>query len=126
MMLRKFASQEIRQGTPKNYKIIWKKGDAIPAASPEMEEFYFWLGEWDRMYDRLSQTTDEVIRFDSETSQARFTLLHQAMEAAQAAVPEGQPWVRWSVAPLDEKTREWLLNDDGNAEPYVPVQTTQP
>ena len=106
--------QEIRKGTPKNYKTIWKKGDAIPAASPEMEEFYFWLDEWDRIYDRLSQTTDEKIRFESETSKSRFTLLNQAVEAAQAVVPEWQPWVQRKVAPLDEKTREWLL-DDGNS-----------
>ncbi len=102
--------QEIRQGTPKDYKTIWKKGDAIPAASPEMEEFYFWLDEWDQVYDRLSQTTDEVIRFDSKAEQSRFTLLNQAMDAAQASVPEWQPWVHGDVAPLDDATRQWLLN----------------
>ena len=30
---------ELRQGTPKNYITIWKKGDAVPAASEEMEKY---------------------------------------------------------------------------------------
>ncbi len=31
---------EIRQGTPGNYVLIWKKGDPIPAASEEMEAYF--------------------------------------------------------------------------------------
>ena len=108
--LEQHSIQEIRQGTPKDYRTIWKKGDDIPAASPEMEEFYFWLDVWDRMYDRLSETTDEAIRFDSEAAQTRFMLLNQAMEAAESVVPEWQPWVGRNVKPLDENTRQWLLD----------------
>ncbi|MBR5111426.1 MAG: hypothetical protein IK099_14700 [Clostridia bacterium] len=108
--LERHSIQEIRQGTPKDYRTVWKKGDSIPAASPEMEEFYFWLGEWDRMYDRLSETTDEVIRFGSEAIQTRFMLLRQAIEAAESIVPEWQPWVGMDVKPLDENTRKWLLD----------------
>ena len=113
--LERHSIQEIRQGTPKDYRTIWKKGDSIPAASPEMEEFYFWLGEWDRMYDRLSETTDEVIRYDSAATQTRFILLHQVMEAAESVVPEWQPWVGMNVTMLDEKTREWLLNTESGS-----------
>ena len=31
---------ELRQGTPKDYITIWKKGDAVPAASDEMETYF--------------------------------------------------------------------------------------
>ena len=30
---------ELRQGTPKNYLTVWKKGDPVPAASEEMERY---------------------------------------------------------------------------------------
>ena len=30
---------ELRQGTPKNYITLWKKGDTVPAASEEMEKY---------------------------------------------------------------------------------------
>ena len=31
---------ELRQGTPKDYITIWKKGDVVPAASDEMETYF--------------------------------------------------------------------------------------
>ena len=103
---------EIRQGTPGDYKTLWKKGSReIEKASAEMEEYYFWHD----LLNRLSFNTEVY----PESGSVGYSLWvwHDALltqqNAVEATVPEWQPWHGYPLAAerkLDAETVEWLLS----------------
>ena len=71
---------EIRQGSPKDYITLWKKGETIPAASEEMEAFY----EWDNHYTPYPYEPDaDTVRIDMDIDE-----YSRKLDELQAAVPE--------------------------------------
>ena len=65
---------ELRQGTPKNYITLWKKGDTVPAASEEMEKYI-------ELEDTCYQSDDDS---DEELSESIWITLDRLRET----VPE--------------------------------------
>ncbi len=79
---------EIRSGTPDVYEVVWKPGDAIPAASDELETYMALtkeLGELPR------QETDEPgVYVTTPEAQERETEIYNQMADLQYTIPEWQ------------------------------------
>lgn len=103
---------EIRRGTREDYVTLWRAGETIPAASPEMEAYYGWIEDMDRFEERRVELSGGEIGFLSAQDAERDSLMHTHWIALQAAVPEWQPWVGPQVKLLDEATLRWLLGGD--------------
>ena len=73
--------QEIRRGTPEDYVTVWKRGDAIPDASEEMNAWY----EMHDKYWRLLETETRGPREDEEMEDLDFD-----MDKLYRRVPEWQ------------------------------------
>lgn len=105
------ANVEIRQGTPADYRVLWRQGDgnaAIPAASPEMEEYYAWKTVVRRLDAHGTGTADGKALFEA-ADRERYSLALRQEDALAACVPEWQPRVEKQYLPLDEETIQWIL-----------------
>ena len=75
---------EIRQGTPDNYIIVWKKGEPLPAASEEMEKYFALQDAYWKMFEALPVTEDGKV----DISDQEFYAWHDKLEEASLVVPE--------------------------------------
>ena len=75
---------ELRQGTPKDYITVWKKGDAVPAASEEMERFFALIEQTGEQH--FYEPHGINFRYDDEESDVEETV--QVLETLQQSVPE--------------------------------------
>lgn len=103
---------EIRQGTPDQFAVLWKYGDPIPAASEEMEQYYNWADIMDHYAEKLIEGPDGKVGFATVEDANRYMLIHRQWEALESIVPEWQPWVRDAYEPLSEDTIRWILDED--------------
>lgn len=76
---------EIRQGKPNSYVTLWSKGEAIPAASEEMEAYFAVADQLDAWFSNAPASADGKVRLDHE-----YFLWQDKMEEARRAVPEWQ------------------------------------
>ena len=79
---------EIRSGAPDEYEIVWQAGDAIPAASEEMES-YFAIKEQMAMI-RWRETEDGKTYAISFEENQRYQALEEQLLAVRKTVPEWQ------------------------------------
>lgn len=75
---------EIRQGSPENYKTIWKKGDPIPEASEEMEAYY----TFEKQYFPTVPEDVELRGWNLPEDQEIMEEYESKMEEMYNAVPE--------------------------------------
>ena len=75
---------EIRQGSPENYKTIWKKGDPIPEASEEMEAYY----TFEKQYFATVPEDVELRGWNLPEDQEIMEEYESKMEEMYNAVPE--------------------------------------
>ena len=78
---------EIRQGTPQDYIVIWKKGDPVPAASEEMERYYTLEKAFDRWVDSFRNDAGNISITVTGTEN-EFFAWQDRLEDARLAVPE--------------------------------------
>ena len=79
---------EIRQGTPRDYITIWKKGDPIPAASEEMERYYALEKAYVQWMDSLYRDENGNINIVVNDAGDPFFAWQDRLEEARQAVPE--------------------------------------
>lgn len=79
---------EIRQGTPRDYITVWKKGDPIPAASEEMERYYALEKDFGHWYDSLYRDEDGNVNVVVNGTDDPFFAWQDRLEEARRAVPE--------------------------------------
>ena len=78
---------EIRQGTPQDYIVIWKKGDPVPAASEEMERYYTLEKAFERWVDSFRNDAGNISITVTGTEN-EFFAWQDRLEDARLAVPE--------------------------------------
>lgn len=106
------ADAEIRQGTPTDYHVLWRRenGNAvIPAASSEMEAYYAWKTVVRQLEALGVETADGKVLYEGTGSRERYSLALRQEDALAACVPEWQPRVEKQYLPLDEETIQWIL-----------------
>lgn len=82
---------ELRQGTPDNYVTIWRKGDAIPAASEQMEAYFTLADALEAMIELSQASADGKVRTNSIEEYFRYEELNFECQKAWYNVPEWNP-----------------------------------
>lgn len=78
---------EIRQGTHEEYVTLWKQGDAISAASEEMEIYFSYRDAYHALWDASPSSADGKLMVSSEILR-EMEILREKMAAV--SVPEWQ------------------------------------
>lgn len=78
---------EIRQGKPEEYATIWQQGDEIPAASPEMEEWFALTEAYQNIWEAVRQSDDGKALITPQERDAMNALVEQRRSIV---VPEWQ------------------------------------
>ncbi len=100
---------EIRQGNPEDFLVIWKQGESIPAASDEMESYFFWWDYSDLFEEKYTYVMDGKVQTRALAQRTKLDAINQQMHAVQATVPEWQPWLQGTVPTVDPEMQSWLL-----------------
>jgi soluble cytochrome b562 len=117
------AYTEIRQGNQKNFLVIWKQGESIPAASDEMESYFFWWDCRNAFEEKFTYEMDGKVHTRSWEQMTKLDAINLQVNAVQATVPEWQPWVHGPAPTVDPEMHSWLLQ----TYPELPkVQEDQP
>ncbi len=93
-------------------QVIWSLGDELPAASAELEEYYWYYREYRRIYDEIFEYSAEDRGYVAIAPEAerRKTLMEQHLTYLEANLPELQPWIGEKPEPLDEETVKWAFS----------------
>lgn len=90
--------KEIRQGTPDNYRVIYRLGDEVASVSAEYEEYNQLLEQLSALVDTMEQdwatTTTQLTLADAVERQKKINDLQEKVNQLRETVPE------WQIQPF--------------------------
>lgn len=107
-------------GPEKGQQVVWLPGVEIPAASPEMEEYFYWTGLQDELVARRYAATSAGKMLPvSRNAGYAYTILEDHCLYLMSLVPEWQPWTSLKTVDVSAEELSLALTVMTEAQPSV-------